>query len=304
MRTVLQLTPPAPFDFAGTAYSHGWVVLAPNRWDADALTVERVHRLGAGKVVLLRIGGGGTVRKPEIHIQVTHTGRLSKKDAEEVRTHVAHMFRVDEDLDGFYSLCRRRGGPWKKVTAGLGRLLRSPGVFEDVVKVICTTNTQWGGTKKMVEGLVEAFGDPYPGDPARKAFPAPEAIASTHRDEFVSRVRLGYRAPYVHELAERVASRELDLDALHDPDAPTALVKKRLLAIKGVGNYAAATLLMLLGRYDSLGVDTVCRDFAKKKYFDGRAPDDEEIQRIYERWGEWRYLAYWFDLWSGLDETV
>lgn len=214
------------------------------------------------------------------------------------------MFRLDEDLDDFYSMCRGRGGQWKKVTAGLGRLLRSPSVFEDVVKIICTTNIQWGGTKKMVAGLVEAYGKPYPGDSGRKAFPLPEAIASVPPDEFAGAVRMGYRAPYVHELAERVATRKLDLEALLDPELPTTELKKRLLAIKGIGPYAAATLLMLLGRYDTLAVDTVCRDFVKKKYLDGRTPADAEIRRIYEGWGEWRFLAYWFDIWLGFHEKL
>ena len=297
MRTILQLTPPAPYDFAGTAYSHGWVVLAPNRWDADDLTVERVHRLGAGKVVLLNIGGDGTVRKPEIRIQVTHTGRLSKKDTEEVRTQVAHMFRVDEDLGGFYSLCRRRGGSWKKVTAGLGRLLRSPSVFEDVVKVICTTNTQWGGTKKMVEGLVEAYGDPYPGDPSRKAFPTAEAIASTHRDEFVSRVRMGYRAPFVAELSRRVASGELALEVLKNSPLTTPELRKELLGIKGVGGYAAANLLMLLGRYDFVPVDTWALKVVSNEFFRGEKVTPKQVLETFAPWGKWQGLVYWFWDW-------
>ncbi len=304
MQTVLHLTPPAPFDFAGTAYSHGWVVLAPNAWIEDSRAMTPVDQLGGGNVVLLEIAGEGTARKPDIRVQVTHRGRLSGKDAGEIRARVARMFRLDEDLGDFYSMCRGRGGQWKKVTAGLGRLLRSPSVLEDVVKIICTTNIQWGGTKKMVAGLVEAYGKPYPGDSGRKAFPVPEAIASVHPGEFAGAVRMGYRAPYVHELAERVAARKLDLEALLDPELPTTELKKRLLAIKGIGPYAAATLLMLLGRYDTLAVDTVCRDFVKKKYLDGRTPADAEIHRIYEDWGDWRFLAYWFDIWLGFHEKL
>ena len=49
----------------------------------------------------------------------------------------------------------------KSAPAGIGRLLRSPTVFEDLVKVICTTNVQWGGTKRMVRELVDAFGLPF-----------------------------------------------------------------------------------------------------------------------------------------------
>jgi len=39
-----------------------------------------------------------------------------------------------------------------------GRLLRSPDRFEDVVKMICTTNCAWGATERMVANLVNKIG--------------------------------------------------------------------------------------------------------------------------------------------------
>lgn len=298
MLTRLQLTPAPPFDFRGTAHSHGWVVLAPNEWDPDAGILRRVERLCSGKVVSLRIQGEGTLRKTIIDIEVEHPGRLSRLDCQEIERSVSRMFRLDENLRRFYTLCRKRGAPWTEATRGLGRLLRSPGLFEDIVKTICTTNIQWGGTKRMVAGLVAEFGENHPSFTGWKAFPTTEAIAAVGRNEFISRVRMGYRAPYVHELATRIENRELDLEALQDAGLPTAAVKKRLLAIKGIGPYAAASLLMLLGRYDDLPVDSVCRDFVGKKYFPGRKPGDEQIRGVYADWAEWKYLAYWFDLWT------
>ena len=62
------------------------------------------------------------------------------------------MLRLDEDFAEFHALCKSRGGVWQNINRGVGRLLRSPTVFEDLVKVICTTNVQWGGTKRMVRG--------------------------------------------------------------------------------------------------------------------------------------------------------
>jgi 3-methyladenine DNA glycosylase/8-oxoguanine DNA glycosylase len=208
------------------------------------------------------------------------------------------MFRTDEDLSPFYALCREKGGLWTRLTGGLGRLLRSPTLFEDVVKTICTTNIQWGGTVRMVAELVNAFGEPYAGDATRRAFPVPAAIAAATLDSFNASVRLGYRGAYVHMLAQQVASGELELETLRDADIPTPELKKELLAIKGVGNYAAATLLMLMGRYDELAIDTEFRAFVAKKYFSGSYPSDQEAQAIYADWGRWKYLAYWFDIWQ------
>ena len=79
-------------------------------------------------------------------------------------------------------------------------------------------------------------------------------------------------------------------------------VLKKLLEIKGIGNYAAATLLMLLGRYDELPTDTVFRDFVSKKYFKGKSVVEKKAQSIYKSWGKWKYLAYWFELWEMYNE--
>lgn len=304
METTISLKPFPPFNFGFTAYSHGWVVLAPNNWDEQRQAVQRTHRLKSGKVVYLDISNQGIIDEPEIAIQVSHSDPLSSIDQAEILEAVGHMFRVDEDLSEFYTLCSQHGGRWEKLTLGLGRLLRSPTVFEDVIKTILTTNVQWGGTKRMISEVVQSFGEAYPADPSQHAFPLPEAIASIALEEFTQRVRLGYRAPYIHELARRVNAGELDLERLKKTNMPTPELKKELLAIKGVGNYAAATLLMLLGRYDELAIDTVFRTFVSQKYFEGEQPNDAMAKAVYDDWGKWKYLAYWFDIWEGFQEKL
>ena len=108
----------------------------------------------------------------------------------------------------------------------------------------------------------------------------------------------------MRELAERVAGGELDLEGLRDRGQGTDEVRRVLLGIKGVGSYAAATLLMLLGRYDHLAVDSVYRAFVAQHYFDGRQVSDGEAEQVYASWGRWKYLGYWFDVWQGADEQV
>lgn len=308
-RSLFELDATGPFDFEGTAYSHGWVVLDPNAWDAERGRMERTHRLPSGRVVRAEIGDRPGP-DPGVVVTVDCGQGLSPDEEESLRAAVRRMFRLDEDLSVFYELCSERGDPWIRVTRGLGRLLRSPTVFEDVVKTICTTNVQWGGTRRMVRQLVEDLGEPHreagdaDGSSGGRAFPRPEAIAALSVDAFSERVGLGYRAPYVHALATRVASGALELEAMADADLATDELKRELLGIKGVGEYAASTLLMLLGRYDELPVDSVCRTFVTEKYFAGEQPPDDAIRSVYEEWGEWRYLAYWFDLWEGVEEEL
>ena len=294
--TTLLLTPRAPFDFQRTVYSHGWVSLLPNAWNPEQQALERVQRLHTGRVVLLRMAGRGSVDEPGVEVCVEHVGALADGELEEALMLARRMLRADEDLGEFYALCRQRGGRWVGLTRGLGRLLRSPTLFEDVVKTICTTNIAWGGTRRMVERMVAAYGEPWAGDAQRRAFPTADATAADSAEAFAETVRAGYRSPYLHALAEQVASGALDLEALRDEEMPTAELRKRLLAIKGVGRYAAANLLMLLGRYDELPVDTEFRSFVSARYFGGGEPSDKEARAIYDQWGRWKFLAYWFEL--------
>ena len=78
-----------------------------------------------------------------------------------------------------------------------------------------------------------------------------EASDAFYADE----VRAGYRGPYLRALAADVASGALDLEAL--AAAPRSEVsdeelEERLLEIAGVGPYAAAHIMMLMGRHSRL----------------------------------------------------
>ena len=82
-------------------------------------------------------------------------------------------------------------------------------------------------------------------------------------------MRVGYRAPSIHELAVRVASGELDLESLKTSDLPTLELRKELLKIKGVGPYAAANLLLILGRGDFIPVDSWALKLVSHEWYDG-----------------------------------
>src|SRR5437870_6801631 len=121
------------------------------------------------------------------------------------------MFRLDDDLREFYQAVTADPDFAWVAHEGAGRLLRSPTVFEDLVKMICTTNCSWALTKKMVSGLVNELGRES-GD-GRKSFPTAATMAEQRVKFFTDKVRAGYRAPYLKELAQRVASGALDVES-------------------------------------------------------------------------------------------
>ncbi|MDO9547170.1 MAG: hypothetical protein Q7J07_10540 [Pelolinea sp.] len=148
----------------------------------------------------------------------------------------------------------------------------------------------------MVHELVEKFGDPYLKNPSLRAFPTPTAILSLSEGEFKDCIRLGYRADYIYLLAKQIDSGVLSTNEILEKSLPTPEIKKRLLSIKGVGNYVAATMLMLLGRYDHIPSDTVFRDFMKAKYFQNKQFSEADAMFVFEEWGKWKYLAYWHEM--------
>ena len=123
--------------------------------------------------------------------------------------------------------------------------------------MICTTNCSWALTLKMVNGLVNNLG--RESNDGRKSFPNAETMAAMPLKFFVDEVRAGYRAPYLKELADRVASGELNVEEWLSSELPTRDLLKQMKGVKGVGDYAAENLLKLLGRYDGLALDSWTR---------------------------------------------
>jgi len=286
----MKVTIPTPpdFNFRRTVMSHGWCALLPFEFDKTTWTLVRVLDAGEATPVTVRI----TSAKRALAIELSR--RLKKASVENVIRAVRHMFRLDDDLEVFYkSVSAEAEFSWI-ADEGAGRLLRSPTVFEDLVKMICTTNCSWALTEKMVAGLVNELGKVS--DDGRKSFPAAEAMARRPLGFFRDKIRSGYRAPYLKELAQRVARGSLDVESWLTSDLPVAELLKEMKSVKGVGNYAAENLLKLLGRYDGLALDSWTRaQFARVRNQD-RAANDKKISRFYARFGSWRGLVLWCDM--------
>ena len=291
----LNLSACPPFSLWAVVESHGWVRLPPFSVDRTAGVLSRVERLASGRVVelFIREAAGGV----SVEVQEPLTG----PEREEVSRKVWWMLGLGEDLSPFYTLAREEPKLAHVERQALGRMLRSPTVFEDLVKTLLTTNTTWNGTIRMVEALVSRFGDPLPTDPSRNAFPTPRQLAE-RSEEGLREIGLGYRAPFVTELARRVAEGELDLEGLKNSDRTTEEVRKILLSVKGIGDYAAATMLMLLGRYDYLPIDTWACKLVSREWYNGEPVGREEVEAAFEQWGRWKGLAYWFWDWALWEE--
>ena len=268
--------------------AHGWRQLLPFSWDDETSTLERVERLEDGRVVLLSIQEADERR---LHVTASET-----MDESALRALIRRMLQLDLPIDAFHAYCAARPELAHVPVKRQGRLLTSPTVFEDVLKVIATTNTTWSQTKAMIARIVNSYGTPLAGDPKRRAFPRPDQIAAVSLDEFSANARMGYRNASVHRIATDVASGALNLETWFDPKISSPDLSKRLLSLPGVGPYAASCLMIYLGRYDRVNVDSWARMMVGKEV--GRPVTDKEVHAFFEPYGEWKALAYHFYPWK------
>jgi len=266
----IQLPAPAPFELRLCLFGHGWIALPPHRFDEATQTFTTVLRLGERAVdATLRQAG------PD-----------------------ALTLRLDDDLTAFHAVCRKAPSLRWAAKRGAGRLLRSATVFEDLMKLLFTTNTTWAGTEAMTRNLVASCTATAPS--GARAFPSPQQClrdAAFYRDV----VRAGYRADAAHRLAEGFVSGRLTDEQFLRPQ-PAAELWDRITNLHGFGPYAAGQAMRLLGHYEELALDSWCRaQFAKR---DGKKkpPADSTIAKRYAKYAPFQGLAMWLDLtapWHG-----
>ena len=266
--------------------SHGWYLLAPFRWSREELVLRRPEIVG------------GTARDLEIAHEGDELVVRGAAMTPELRAKLGRMFQLDVDLGEFVALARATASHAWVERAGFGRLLCGSTLFEDVVKIILTTNTTWRQTMRMCALLVEKCGPRTPLGFA--AFPEPAGVVHFSPAELQEDCRLGYRAKSIHAVAT------LFRDG--DPSPPPALATPELFAhyqkLPGIGPYGAAHLLAMDGRHDFIAVDTEFRRFVRDRYHGGRHVSEKTMLRRYARWGRWKYLAYWSELWESVAEAL
>ncbi len=283
-----------PVDVVRSLLSHGLASLPPMSIQPTPPSLEVTLALKSGRPRTV-----GITPSNDSTVRVQVRGRpVGSRAEEEIKLLVRRLFNLGEDLSEFYAAAAEDPGlSW--VVSGAGRMMRSPTVFEDVVKTICTTNCSWSLTEKMVGALVEQLGEPAPDAPAEavagRAFPTAAAMAGVNERFYRDVVRAGYRSPHLLALARNVANRDVDLEELAraGPDELSdEEVDERLQSLPGIGPYAAAHIMMLLGRHSRLILDSWTRPkFARVAGM--KSARDTTIVRRFKRYGRYAGLAFW-----------
>ncbi len=284
--TRLRLPVAAPFDLALVVHGHGWVELAPFRWDGTTL---RINTYVGDRVHALAIRQG----RDALNVTVTSPRKLRPAERDALRQRVRRVLALDEDLTEFWARCEAHPDLAWVAEHGAGRLLRSPTRFEDLMKILFTTNCTWANTRTMSDRLVAELGERCP--EGERCFPRPERCAERDEQFWRERVRVGYRSRAARHLSEAFASGELSDELLEDPERPTEDLRQLILSLPGFGPYGAGQALRLLGRYDDLAIDSAVRAEMARRQGKRKPPSDKALARRYASFEEFAGLALWMD---------
>ena len=270
--------------------------MPPFDLDEERQALRRVEALSDGAIVRY------TVTEEDGALFLHLEDDLNDAQRAEIEDHVARILGWELNLAPFYAyLADFPEYAWVAPRA-LGRKLKCATVWEDAVKTLLTTNTTWAMTIQMVTRVAELG----PSDGARRAFPTPRQLYEMGEEALSEAVRAGYRNAYLYELAARIATGELDLEAWladdaddADPNADRTLYQ-RLRSLKGFGDYAVSSLMRIYGRFGYLSIDTVARACYQALHpaaaeWDARALD-AAIREHYARHGKWQALMQWVDV--------
>ena len=178
-------------------------------------------------------------------------------------------FDLDTDYDSIRSEIREHcPGLVCAVDSIDGIRILSQEPWEALCSFIISQNNNIPRIKGIIERLCENFGDST-GD--WYTFPDAERLAALSPEELAP-IRAGFRARYIIDAAQKVASGKVELEKLRT--LPLDESRRSLMTITGVGvKVADCTLLYGLHRMDAFPVDVWMKK-ALASLFSGVSPED------------------------------
>lgn len=288
------LQAPTDFNFPRDCCSYGYFLLCPNHWSVKEQAFSRPLML-EGEVVGVRITqpkGAGT----PLRVQTTRTLNAPQKAA--ARSQITRMLRLDEDENAIAAF-HRADKRWKK--SGRGRVSRSPTLFEDIIKTVTSCNVTWPGTVHMNRRLCDVLGElEEEGEGTQRTFPDAKRLARTRPQTLRARCRVGYRDARLIHLGRLFAKPSPELLRLEDASTPDEEVHETLLNLPGVGPYAAANIMQLLGRYERLPLDTESVRHGRSVL--GFVGTSAQVMKLvhahFAPFGKHAFRSYWLEMWA------
>lgn len=186
------------------------------------------------------------------------------------RDKIADYFGLNEDLSRIYKEIGADPHIKKAIKKYHGLRILNQDRWECLASFILSSYTNIPRIKKMIAGLSKKFGRKLAfGGTEAYSFPPAARIAGADI-KALKGLGLGFRAAYIKDTAQKVASKKFDLDALEDLNYTEA--KERLMSLKGVGGKVADCILLFsFKKYEAFPVDVWIKRGIEELYFSGKA---------------------------------
>lgn len=215
-----------------------------------------------------------------------------ESDAEIVRSLVEWVLFAGLDLSPFYRLANRdvRLQPIMKRLHGL-KPMRPASLFEMAVIAVTEQQVSLSSAHHVRDRLIRRFGQPVED---LWVFPEPADLAGASVEALRSVGLTRQKADYIHNLSLRVASGELNLDALKSMSDAEA--KATIVALRGFGAWSADYVLLRgLARPDSVPTgDIAIRDVVGKVLGDGLRTSSAAVDELLEPFRPYRGLLAFY----------
>ena len=261
-----------------TVYSHGWVQLAPWEWNPDQNCISRKESLDGNNIVslcLLQV-------TPKSFVIKSDKCDLNQNQVNILKRRASRWISGEWNPEGAMQTARRLNSHIALyLKQGGGRFLRSSTFYEDLIKTICTINTNWASTVHMIKALVTRS--------EGECFPNPTQVSNLGSEFLKKNTRMGFRSDVVYRVSRFFA--ELNVGTGLEDDVRVNLTKEGLLNFKGLGPYSANHMMMLSLDFSSIPIDSEVSSYCKEWY--GLGP--HEIEAFFDPWGEYKVLGYKLD---------
>ena len=195
------------------------------------------------------------------------------------------------DLENNYAeikerLCERDSVMQEAVAFADGIRILNQDPVECLITFIISQNKQIPHIKQIVNQMSAEHGEKI-GE--HFAFPTAEKL-STCTTEHFTRIKAGFRAKYIYDAVQKIASRAINFEDLNLMN--TKDVKEALMTIKGVGpKVADCTMLFSFGRWEVFPIDVWVKRVMSNLYLGGKDVPLKDIHEFAEdKFGE--YAGY------------
>ena len=177
--------------------------------------------------------------------------------------------RLDDDLPAIQrAVCvDRHVAQAVRQYPGMRLLRQNP--WECLIAFICSAASNIPRVCRTIEQLAQAYGEPRRlGKEIRYTFPGPERLAEASEAELRA-LGLGFRAPYVPQVARAVVEGKVNLSLLRTSSYQEA--KTALTTLPGVGEKVAdCVLLFSLDKLEAFPIDRWVRRALEEWYLRGK----------------------------------